>query len=195
MKHASKFFLTAATLLLLQSPPAGAGDVEKQWTFGDWQVHIEKIDTGEDFRVTCTIQTVGNAIGKARRLYAIVTNGGDVLPPEIYPQVMLEEITTGSERAGILPGDVIDVEVDGIVVTQAPTDSYKDPQGRTVTLVTVSEPTDASILRSMRKGEDMVFRVNIGTMKQGAFQVSSLKGFTASYLKMAEQCSFPSADL
>lgn len=184
--------ITMATLVMVAgSFTAEAG--QKAWTFKDWQVHVESVDTGEDLRVTCTIQTVGNEIGKARRLYATISNG-DAMPPHFYPSVILEEIAAPGTRASLNPGDPVSVEIDHQKMDIAPTNQYQDEQGRLVTEVLMSDGQNPAMLRAMKAGQGVVFRVDLGGMQQGAFQISSLSGFTASYLKMAEQCGFP-ADL
>lgn len=164
---------------------APAKAAEQQWTFGDWQVMVSKVDTGEDLRITCTIQTVGNEIGTARALKVSLSNG-DALPPDYFPGIVLEEVA--GKPAGLQAGDNVVVEFDKGGSFMGVADVSTNEAGQPVMAVWIDDGGKPGIMKAMRASNHALFRVNNVTA-----QVSSLKGFTASYLKMSEQCGFPAS--
>ncbi len=164
---------------------ASANAAEQQWTFGDWQVMVSKVDTGEDYRITCTIQTVSNEIGTARALKVSLSNG-DALPPDYFPGIVLEEVA--GQPAGLQAGDNVVVEFDKGGSFLGVANASTDDAGQPVMAVWIDDGGKPDIMQAMRASNHALFRVNNVTA-----QVSSLKGFTASYLKMSEQCGFPAS--
>lgn len=183
---------SAATLLTACLGLAGPTTAEQSaWVYGDWQVLIDREETDEDLRVTCVIQTRNDAF----RLYAEIANG-DALPPDRFPLVFLEEVMPQPGLAEGEPQFAISVEIDQAQETVADPFVYQENARKPVTGYTLNDGDDADFLRAMRNGDIISYRsLPPGGVPGQAFAENSLAGFAASYLKMAEQCGFPSAKL
>lgn len=194
MRKAIKSGLLALTMVMAASTTSFAAP--EILTYNDWQVFIDRTDTGEDLRVACTIQSV--TIGEDGREWRLHTgsSNGDARPPHYFAGVYLDEQVKPGMQPSVTPGDTIAVVIDGQDKDYVPVETVQDDRGAYVTRIVLTQGgSNADMLRAMKQGSSALFRVETGGQPRPAFQNSSLRGFTAAYQKMSEACQFESSDL
>lgn len=158
------------------------GAAAEDWTYRDWRVQVEQVDTGEDNRVTCTITTGGDG-GPS---FGATISNGDVLPPAMYPPVTLWESAPRHYPTQLQQGDTVRLVFDTGALAEAVVNSGIDDDGIAYALASVEDPESRDVLAQMRQAGQ------IDLMRGGELILTaSLNGFTAAYGKMAEQCGFP----
>jgi hypothetical protein len=154
------------------------------WEYKDWRVTVEAIDTGEDLRVTCWATTGGDGDPS----FVIQTSNGDANPPYAYPAVRLDENAVRGYGTVMQQGEGILFETDaGWKTFGRVTAGYTD-SGHAWASVSPYPQDNLATLQALRHANTMwVLRNN------DVVYAASLRGFTAAYGKIAEQCGFSTA--
>lgn len=166
----------AATIALLAGPALAQ---DAYWSYGDWQIRKQTVDTGEDLRTTCTAWTGGDGDPTLE----VIQSDGDAGPPIAYPSVMVRESAPRHYRPLMRTDDAITFQFDD--GTRAVTNAYNEIDEEGISVSTALVPDSLPVLRAMR-------RANALEIRRGSDVVlsASLRGFTAAYGKMAEACGF-----
>jgi hypothetical protein len=174
--------LCRAGVLLLAALPAQAG--VGYWTYRDWQVKAELVRTGEEQRVTCTAMTGGNGAP----VLSVSLSNGDAGPPYAFPLVVLEEQAprhTPTQMQTIAP---IAVVFDGGEIAALDVRTYFDDDGLARAMARNPAADSQWLLQTMQRSSEMSMSFGDETVLD-----ASLSGFSAAYLKMAEECGFSGA--
>ena len=163
----------------LFSLPATASS--EYFTYKDWTVLIEKLDTGEDLRTTCQMWTGGDGDPTVQ----IEVSDGDVLPPDVYPGVSVMERAFRGQATVLDDGDMLNFVFDDGDSAQASVTAGFDADGYAYAQSQFAESDKQRVLQAMR-ANGIIEIIGPG----GPFYTASLSGFTAAYLKLAEQCGF-----
>jgi hypothetical protein len=161
---------------------AWAQNQEQFYTYKDWQVRIETVDTGEDLRTTCSMWTGGDGMPTVK----IVTSNGDALPPDFYPGVSAEESAIRGYSTVLQNGDRVSFTFEDGEKIPAQASAGVSDDGFAVAHTEFAEPDKLRALKAMRASSSVDI---IGPA--GVFYHASLSGFTAAYGKIAEGCGFP----
>ncbi len=151
------------------------------WEYGSWRVLVQEIDTGEDLRRTCTAITGGDGLPSV----TVAFSNGDAGPPDFFPTVTVHEyasrgydtVLQGGQSAYIRFDD--EQVMDSVVTTYVTEDVFANAE------IAFDHPISQWVLQSMRTNGQMDVVV-----EGKVFIYTYLDGFTASYLKAAEQCGF-----
>lgn len=168
-------------LLALMAGPASADGF---WEYDSWRVIMQEVDTGEDLRRTCTAFTGGDGAPSV----SISLSNGDVGPPYFFPTVLIHERAPRGYQTVLQDGQAVYIRfddedsMDGVVM------GYVDEQGFANAQIAFDHPLSQWVLRAMRVNGQ--FDVVVGG---AVFMYAYMDGFTAAYLKMAEQCGFDGA--
>ncbi|SDT95501.1 hypothetical protein [Stappia sp. ES.058] len=172
-------FVAAAFVASLVSLPAQASS--EYFTYKDWTVLIEQLDTGEDLRTTCKMWTGGDGDPTVE----IALSDGDALPPTIYPGVSLMERAYRGQATVLNDGDQVNFVFDDGDSVTAGVQAGFDPDGYAFARTQFAEVDKQRALQAMRANGIIDI---VGP--EGTFYTASLNGFTAAYIKLAEQCGF-----
>jgi hypothetical protein len=154
---------------------------EKYFDYKDWTVIIDSFDTGEDLRTECTIRTGGDGMPS---LSATISNG-DVLPPDYYPDLSLNETAPRGTTTLMQDGDPITFAFDDGTKIAATTAGWIDDDGIATARTQFLKPVQLQALQAMRHSSSVTI-----SGPKGEIYIASASGFTAAYGKMAEQCGF-----
>lgn len=178
MKHV--LFALAAVASLGFGGSANADDL--YFSYKDWNVTVESIDTGEDLRISCRMSTGGDG----DPVVVIDISNGDGLPPYDYPGVMFTSQAPRGYSTGIDDGETITFVFDD--GDQIAATAYKSVVDGAYEYAETSFPLadKQRVLQAMQRNST----VDI-ISKQQVMYTASLSGFTAAYRKIAEQCGFP----
>jgi hypothetical protein len=168
-------------LVLAISPalPATAG--AGYWNYNDWHVSTEQIDTGEDLRVTCYAHTGGDG----DPVWALEVSNGDAGPPEFFPTPRLIEIAPRHHKTVMYDQQSIEFKFDTGTSITGQAVAYVNEEGL---VQAESGPQHNSVLlmlMAMRRGTTLEAHGN-----NEVIATASLKGFTAAYGKMMDECGF-----
>ena len=157
---------------------------EQYWTYGDWNVHVEGVDTGEDWRVTCTAWTGGDG---DPRVQLEITNG-DAGPPGYYPAVSIYESAPRGHNTKMQNGQAVTLIIDQSIDYYALVNGYFDEDGILQVDATVRWQDAPYVLLGMKSGSQMDVRLLSPVQASMRVYLASLKGFTAAYGKMMDSC-------
>lgn len=174
-------YLRAAVLSGMAS---GAYAEHMSWSYGDWQVYIEHIDTGEDLRVTCTAWTGGDGLPS---LYVAVSNG-DAGPPNHYPSLTIRETAPRHHLTQMLDGQAVAMSIDGKVIYYALVDARLDDNAIFVAEAPLRWKDAGEALWWARAGDIVDITLVSPNSAGTALYRASLSGFTAAYGKMMDSC-------
>jgi hypothetical protein len=171
--------LRAACLAALLAAPAAAED---RFDYEDWRVVVERVDTGQDIRVTCVAMTGGDGLPTLR----VYTSDGDVRPPDMFPWVSLEESAPRGYATLMRDGDLVRFAFDEGTAFEAQVRGGFDAEGFAVASAMIDETDMQAALRAMRAAG------RVAVIRDGeTVYDASLAGFAAAYRKLAERCDFP----
>ncbi|MDQ0315142.1 hypothetical protein [Amorphus orientalis] len=172
-----------AVLILAAGTLAAPAAAEETWTtYKDWTIAVDTVDTGEDVRVTCHIWTGSDG----NPVVGTELSNGDVLPPDLYPQVTLTEHALRHQPTVLQDGDPVTFTFDTGETFSGSVNGGLDPDGYAIATTQLPMDDWLPVLQTMRKASTMAV-----TGPTGPIYTASLSGFTAAYGKMAEQCGFP----
>lgn len=182
----SKFatVIAAAGLVVPTFWPDAAAAEERYWAYGDWQVHVEGYDTGEDWRVTCTAWTGGDGNPTVR----LSISNGDGGPPDTYPRLMVNESAPRGYNTQMKNGQAVTLIVDQSVAYNALVDGYYDEDGILQADAQVRWQDAVYVLLGMKAGSQMDVRILSPVNASDRVYLASLNGFTAAYGKMMDSC-------
>ena len=152
------------------------------WTFRDWSVQVERVDTGEDLRITCRASTGGDG----DPVLEVYVSNGDAMPPGVFPWVSLRESAPRGYATLMRDGDDAVFTFDTGARLPAIVRGGFDGDGIPFAHAEIDETDNQAALRAMRKASN----VQISRGSESVY-TASLSGFTAAYGKIAEQCGFP----
>jgi len=167
----------ALALAAAPALPATAG----YWNYNDWHVSTDRFDTGEDIRVTCYAHTGGDG----DPVWALEISNGDAGPPDFFPAPRLVEVAPRHHQTMMYDNQAIEFVFESGPTVPAQAMAYVNEDGL---FQAESSPPHNSVLMmlmAMRRGttvEALGDREVIAT--------ASLKGFTAAYGKMMDECGF-----
>lgn len=176
--HLSRIFLALFVGLVTANPSMAAGGY---WEFGAWRVIIEEIDTGEDLRRTCTAMTGGD--GEMSAVLSI--SNGDAGPPYYYPELRINEHAPRGYDTQMQAGDEVYLWFDDEDVIDGTIERFLDDDGFAHAEVFLAQVFSQAALRAMKRNGQMDVTVN-----GRAIHSLWLNGFSASYLKMMDECGF-----
>lgn len=159
-----------------------AGAAEQYFSFKDWNVLVETVDTGEDLRVTCSMWTGGD--GEPTVGFSL--SNGDALPPDIFPGVQLMERAVRGHRTVLKNGHSVNFVFDDGDSARASVYADLDQDGFAFAETSFPFEDNQRVLQAMQRN-GLIDIVG----PEGLVYSASLSGFTASYRKVAEQCGFP----
>jgi hypothetical protein len=184
-----KCIVTACLILVLGANIAGAQvqqqaqtEIQSQteyWDYGSWHVTVQSVDTGEDWRVTCTAHTGGDGDPTA----ALEITNADVGPPAYYPELTIREHAPRGYPTAIQDGQIAYVWFDDEDVYDGVTAAFTDDEGFQQARMTFPQDLSEWLVKAMRKNGQMDVVLD-GKVLHSFW----LDGFTASYLKIMEAC-------
>jgi hypothetical protein len=154
---------------------------EQFFSFKDWNVQVETVDTGEDLRITCSMWTGGD--GNPSVGFSI--SNGDALPPSIFPNVQLTERAIRGYPTVLQNEQKVNWVFDDGDSAQASVYADFDQEGFAFAETNFPYEDNQRVLQAMQRN-GLIDIVGPG----GLVYSASLSGFTASYRKVAEQCGF-----
>ncbi|MGC3937726.1 hypothetical protein ACOTTU_07960 [Roseobacter sp. EG26] len=152
------------------------------WDYKDWTVAVERVDTGEDLRITCTASTGGDGDPSL----AITLSNGDAAPPYFYPGPELLERAPRGYTTMMTDGARVMFEFDVDWRTEGFVTAGYDAEGFAQAIARAHQNDSLGLLQTMRRAGMLWI-----TLDGEVVYAASLSGFTAAYGKMAEQCGFP----
>lgn len=173
--------LIAMALAAAPALPAAAAADDNYWHYDDWHVSVDRIDTGEDLRVTCYAHTGGDG----NPVWAVEVSNGDAGPPEYFPTPRLIEIAPGRHQTTMYNQQAIEFTFDSGSSIHGEAVAYINDDGFFQAESAPKYSSVLSMLISMRRGTSVEARAD-GQI----IATASLKGFTAAYGKMMDECGF-----
>lgn len=165
--------------LLAATLPAAAQ--EQSWEYRNWRAVAETIDTGEDIRITCSAQAGGDGLPVVQ---ATLSNG-DVLPPDAFPSVTVEEHAPRGYATMMQEGDAVNFLFDDGDSAPANVYVWADDEGFAVASAEIASSDSQRVLQAMRRAGQLE------VVRSGEVVATVLlDGFSAAYGKMAEACGF-----
>lgn len=165
---------------------AGSAWADGYWEYGSWRVTVQEVDTGEDLRRTCSAVTGGDGEPSA----VISMSNGDAGPPDYFPTVMIREHAVRHHQTVLKDGQPVYIRFDDEDVMDSVVVGFVDSEGFANAEIAFDHPHSQWVLRAMRKNGQFDVVVD-----GKVFMYVFLDGFTASYLKMAEECGFTGAGI
>jgi hypothetical protein len=171
--------ISAALLAAMTASPALASF----WTYGDWRVSVTPQESEQDSYLNCRASTGGDG-DPVLELNVFSGDGG---PPYSYPMAVVVERAPRSYATAMQQGQPVDFVFDfdrsfAITATAA---SWFDQDGFAVADTNLRHEDHLPMLRAMKQGNWVEIWAG-NTMLYEA----SLKGFTAAYGKMMDECGF-----
>lgn len=163
-------------------PAAGA----QYWDYGAWHVAVEEVDTGEDLRRSCTAYTGYDGDPGLKFSFS----NGDAGPPDFFPDVIVHEYAMRHYQTVMRDGDAAYVRFDDEDTMEAVVRGYLAEDVFENAEIVYSHPVSLYVLEAMRRNYQMEVVVN-----HKVLHTFYLDGFTAAYLKAAEECGFTGAGL
>lgn len=175
-----KTLIIAGFLALLAGPLAA----QSFWEYGSWRVWVEDVDTGEDIRRNCTALTGGDGMPSA----SVQFSNGDAGPPLFFPSVIVTESALRGYDTVLQDGQDVYIWFDDEQTMDSTVYAFRDDEGFARAEIAFDDPLSQWVLQSMRANGQM------DVMVAGkVFMTAYLDGFTAAYLKAAEECGFDGA--
>ncbi|CUH88478.1 hypothetical protein PH5382_02414 [Phaeobacter sp. CECT 5382] len=179
MRH--RLALLLPIVMLPFGLPASA---QSYWEYGAWRVHTEIRESTEDTTKTCTAITGGDGL-PSLRLSVINLDGG---PPADYPEPLLHESAIRGHSTLIQNGQAVGFVFDGQAAFYGIASGYLDAEGFAHAEVEPRWQDTVNMLLWMKAGQSIDIRL-VHPFEAGKplLQVS-LRGFTAAYGKMMDEC-------
>lgn len=98
---------------------------EQYFSYKDWNVEIQSFDTGEDFRINCTMWTGGDGLPTV----GLATSNGDALPPDFFPGIQLTERAVRGHATVLQNDQKVNFVFDDGDSAQATVQAYFDEDG------------------------------------------------------------------
>ena len=169
--------LIAMAVAMTPALPAAAD----YWNYKDWHVSVERIDTGEDLRVTCYAHTGGDG----DPVWALEISNGDAGPPDFFPVPRLVEIAPRHYETVMQDQQDVKFQFDTGNTVLGRATAYLNNEGLFQAESTPDNNSVLSMLMAMRRGSKME-----AIVEQQVVATASLSGFTAAYGKMMDECGF-----
>lgn len=176
-----RIFGLAVTMALA---PLWASASLQTWRYGDWSVHVEAYDTGEDLRVTCTARTGGDG---APVIWLSISNG-DAGPPEVFPQVTITERAPRPYPTLLQNGAPVALEIPGVSPFYALAEAGLDQDGIALAQAQSRWQDALAVLKAMQAGQRLQISALSAALPPQPLTSASLAGFTAAYGKMMDSC-------
>jgi len=168
-------------LIALMAGPTWADEF---WEYGSWYVIVQEIDTGEDLRRSCSAVTGGDGEPSV----AISISNGDVGPPDFFPTVIVREHAPRGYQTVLQDGQAAYIRFDNEDVMDGVVAGYFDKEGFAHAEIAFDHPLSQWVLQAMHMNGQFDVVVD-----GKVFMYAYMDGFTAAYLKMAEECGFDGA--
>lgn len=169
--------LFAFTLACAPALPAAAN----YWSYEDWHVSTEQVDTGEDLRVTCYAHTGGDG----DPVWSLEVSNGDAGPPDFFPAPRLIEIAPSHHQTVMYDRQAIEFRFDSGTTFHSQAVGYVNDEGLFQAETAPPHNAVLSMLIAMRRGSTLEAYGD-----QQVIATASLNGFTAAYGKMMDECGF-----
>jgi hypothetical protein len=175
------FLLAMSAVILAPIPSQAAGGY---WEFGSWRVFVDEVDTGEDLRRTCTAMTGGDGDMSA----VLSVSNGDAGPPYYFPELIINDNAIRHHTTVLKQDAPVYVWFDDEDVYDGAITQYVDVDGFQHAELRFPQTISQWLLLAMKRNSQMDVVMN-GRATHSFF----LDGFTASYLKMMDECGFTGA--
>jgi len=173
--------LIALALAAAPALPTSAATAANYWHYDDWHVSVDRVDTGEDLRTTCYAHTGGDG----DPVWALEVSNGDAGPPDYFPAPRLIEIAPGHHLTAMHDLQSIEFEFDSGSSVHGDVIAYINDEGLYQAESSPAHNSVLTMLISMRHGSTVDARAD-----GQVIATASLKGFTAAYGKMMDECGF-----
>lgn len=174
--------LTAPSLaLVLATAAPAAATAAEYWDYRDWHVMVEAVDTGEDLRRYCTAYTGGDGMPTLR----VDVSDGDAGPPFYYPMATVSETAHRHYLTQMEPGQTVEFLFDNGGAAYGSATTWINDEGLASAESRLEPSAHLPMLQMMKAGR----RVEIRAGGQPVLS-ASLKGFTAAYGRMMDECGF-----
>ncbi|NIZ61353.1 hypothetical protein DL239_10240 [Sedimentitalea sp. CY04] len=167
----------ALALAAASAVPANAG----YWNYNDWHVSTDQFDTGEDVRVTCYAHTGGDG----DPVWALEISNGDAGPPDFFPAPRLVEVAPRHHQTMMHDNQTIEFVFEAGPTVPAQAMAYVNEDGLFQAESSPAHNSVLMMLMAMRRGTTVEA---LGDSE--VIATASLKGFTAAYGKMMDECGF-----
>jgi hypothetical protein len=175
-------FSLAFALTLLSPLPAAA----QYWQFGDWRVTVETQETSEHISQTCTAVTGGDGLPSlSLSVYSL-----DAGPPDYYPAPTLRESAIRGHPTLVQNGQAVGFVFDQGTAFYGIANGYLDADGFAQSETAPRWQDTASMLLWMKAGQSIDIRTVQPYGPGVPVLQASLRGFTAAYGKMMDECGF-----
>lgn len=154
------------------------------WEFGAWRVIVDEIDTGEDLRRSCSAVTGGDGNMSA----SLQISNGDAGPPNYFPELIINDHAIRHHTTVLKQGAPVYVWFDDEDTYDGAITQYVDPEGFQHAELRFPQDISQWVLLAMKRNGQMDVVMN-GHATHSFF----LNGFSASYLKMMDECGFTGA--
>lgn len=151
------------------------------WNYKDWHVSVNRIDTGEDLRITCYAHTGGDG----DPVWALEVSNGDAGPPDFFPAPRIIEIAPSHHQTAMQDQQAVRFQFDTGSSIQGEASAYINDEGFFQAEGAPLPNSVLSMLMSMRRSDSV--EAHIGP---NVIATASLAGFTAAYGKMMDECGF-----
>ncbi len=151
------------------------------WEYDSWRVYTYDEDLGEDIFRHCIATTGGDGLPSAN----VEFFSGDAGPPHNFPSVVIEEYAPRGYDTQMQEGMSGYIIFDNYETAVAIPDVFYDPDGYKKAMVSYNQPYSQWVLQRMRRNA----RLDL-VMNGRPVTAVHLNGFTAAYLKAAEECGF-----
>lgn len=175
--------ILASTILALFAPSTVAAGF---WEYKDWRVITEDQISEEHDARTCTAVTGGDGL-PSLSLSVYSLDGG---PPYDYPKPTLHESAIRGHTTQVQNGQAVGFVFDRQAVFYGIANGYLDAEGFAHAKAATRWEDTRNILLWMKSGQAIdVLTVQPYSAGEQILQVS-LRGFTAAYGKMMDECGF-----
>ena len=180
------FWLALLALVMIPLAAAASDAYQERgyWEFGSWRVSVEQYDTGEDLRVTCTAMTGGDGDMSA----VLSVSNGDAGPPDYFPELIINDHAVRHHTTVLKQDAPVYVWFDDEDVYDGAITQYTDADGFDHAELRFPQNISQWLLLAMKRNGQMDV-----VMNGRALHSFYLNGFTASYLKMMDECGFTGA--
>ncbi|MEM5476056.1 hypothetical protein [Pacificibacter sp. AS14] len=169
------------TVFATLTPPSEGFAAGGYWEFGDWRVMVDEVDTGEDLRRTCTMVTGGDGDMSA----VLKISNGDAGPPTYFAELVINDHAIRHHSTVLKQDATLYVRFDDKDVIDGSIMQYYDADGFQHATARFPQVHSQWVLLAMKRNAQMDVMMN--NARVHAF---SLAGFSASYLKMVDECGF-----
>ncbi|WP_153771696.1 hypothetical protein [Labrenzia sp. CE80] len=151
------------------------------WSYKDWNVSIEKVESEQDGHKRCVIFTGGDGLPSISATFF----SGDAGPPYSYPEVSVLERAFRGHATLMKNGEPVYFSFDDGDSVTGKVEAGFDEEGFAFANGRVAQKDNILALQAMRRNGELAVSV-----AGGSLIIASLNGFSAAYLKMAEVCEF-----